>query len=464
MAQVRADSDASAEATAPEPDGPEERLHAICGRESAHGLKLLLKRAALFAANRALIHEALGAERRQTVFIPTTATRLADPTHRPPEILPVDHPAIPLPPSFIAAASALLRGFQWIPLAGQPSHRSASPLVRAVQAFFGAQAAERLADELPRWEQYDDLVLFPPHAFRTAGFAGLDAARRAAFFAAVAAEFGVSRVARKGLIERADVARHPRLEPLHGVFRHRLSPDGRPCSLADVFWTATRFPTPHGLLHYVWAPSETMYCRGNSPEKRRIAALANVAGTVVVDMCCGIGFFAFGYLLAGAARVVGCEISPWAVEGLRRGAVLNRVPYEIVDPEAELTPDLLDASPARLLIFPAENARGLPLYRHRASHVNLGLLPSSLDFLPQAVLALRPEGGWIHIHAELAVPAGPPGRQHAAEQWAQQPRQLVLRLGRQSARVVDIHWIKSIGPAREHIVVELEVGPSKTST
>ncbi|OAV89773.1 hypothetical protein PTTG_28552 [Puccinia triticina 1-1 BBBD Race 1] len=307
MAQVRADSDASAEATAPEPDGPEERLHAICGRESAHGLKLLLKRAALFAANRALIHEALGAERRQTVFIPTTATRLADPTHRPPEILPVDHPAIPLPPSFIAAASALLRGFQWIPLAGQPSHRSASPLVRAVQAFFGAQAAERLADELPRWEQYDDL-------------------------------------------------------------------------------------------------------------------------------------------------------------GLRRGAVLNRVPYEIVDPEAELTPDLLDASPARLLIFPAENARGLPLYRHRASHVNLGLLPSSLDFLPQAVLALRPEGGWIHIHAELAVPAGPPGRQHAAEQWAQQPRQLVLRLGRQSARVVDIHWIKSIGPAREHIVVELEVGPSKTST
>jgi tRNA G37 N-methylase Trm5 len=206
-----------------------------------------------------------------------------------------------------------------------------------------------------------------------------------------------------------------------------------------------------------------MYSRGNSPEKRRIAGLSNVAGSVVVDMCCGIGFFAFGYLLAGAAQVIGCEISAWAVEGLRRGAILNGVPYEIVDPKDELAADLLGSTSARLVIFPGKNELALPIYRHRATHVNLGLLPSSVEFLPQAVDALRPEGGWLHVHGELAVGGGPSGRQLGAKLWADELVQHVLSLGRQSAKTVDIHWIKSIGPAKEHVVVELEVGSNTIS-
>ncbi|KAH9444809.1 hypothetical protein MJO29_012934 [Puccinia striiformis f. sp. tritici] len=460
-----------------------EHLHAICDRQSVYELKLLLKRDSLFNPKRPLIitsSDEIAATDSQTRIakIPTKFTRLNPSLVEKTEIvLPIDHPSITIPSTFIESASGLLKGFQWISCSSYNNHheqvqrsskkyQSASPLIRVIESFLGHQADKDMIAELPKWELYDQFLLFQSNAFQTSSSSNklsrlLEGDRRAEFFAAVASEFKVTHVARKGLIDRNDVSRQPRLEPLHGIFDHKLSKDGQPSSFDQVFWTSTKFPTPQGVLKYVWAPSQTMYSRGNSPEKRRIACLDNVAGSIVVDMCCGIGFFAFGYLLAGAAKVIGCEISPWAVEGLRRGAILNKIPYEIIEP-GNLTTDLLDTTSSRLLIFPGRNELALPIYRNRATHVNLGLLPSSVEFLPQAVDALLPEGGWLHIHGELAVGGGPSGRLDGAQIWATQLVDHVLRLGRQSATVIGIHWIKSIGPAKEHLVVELQVGAQQS--
>ncbi|PLW25646.1 hypothetical protein PCANC_28142 [Puccinia coronata f. sp. avenae] len=452
-------------------------LHAVCARQSVYALKRLLKQHALFSGKRPLLSSPNSPPNHPVVMIPTTLTRQSDPDMDDPEpLLPATHPSIVLPHPFICAASHLVLGFQWIRDSDQSESarkcQPASPLLRVVRAVFGAQEASRVVDELPKWELYDDFLLFQCNAFQGPHFSRLlEGPRRGEFFGAVAAVFKVSHVARKGLIEREQVSRPPNLEPLHGEFRSKVASleDGTARSFTDVFWTSTRFPIDHAVIHYVWAPSETMYSRGNSPEKRRIAALNNVAGAVVVDMCCGIGFFAFGYLVAGAAKVVACEISPWAVEGLRRGAVLNGVTYEVLDPDRSdlrsCQPGWLDSNTsARLVIFPGPNERALPVYRHRATHVNLGLLPSSVQFLPQAVQALRPDqDGWLHIHGELAVAGGPAGRLQGADRWANQLIDQVVRLGRQSAKLVKIHWIKSVGPAKVHLVVELQVGPQQLS-
>ncbi|KAA1064938.1 hypothetical protein PGT21_019693 [Puccinia graminis f. sp. tritici] len=474
-----------------EEEEEEEVLYAICGRRSVYELKLVLKRASIFQPELPIIHDRrTGQTKIPTKLIrqPTKTTTMStgkEGTEEEARPVSVDDPALVglLPPTLISSARDLLAGFQWIipsssvsdhdspkRAPSRPLRASASPLQRVIQTFFAPQLTHTLLPQLPKWELYDDFLLFQPNAFLAPSFSALlpqdDPHIRATFFAAIAAEFRVSHVARKGLISRDDVSRQPRLDPLHGTFiRSMASTDARGSpSFEEVFWTGTRFPTAQGAIHYVWAPSETMYSRGNSPEKRRIAGLSNVAGSVVVDMCCGIGFFAFGYLLAGAAQVLGCEISPWAVEGLRRGAILNKVPYEIVDPNHDQLPtDLLDSTSARLVIFPGMNELALPIYRHRATHVNLGLLPSSVQFLPQAVQALRPQGGWLHVHGELAVGGGPSGRLLGAKLWADELVQLVLSLGRQSAKTVGIHWIKSIGPAKEHLVVELEVGTIKNN-
>ncbi|KAI9606846.1 hypothetical protein H4Q26_006385 [Puccinia striiformis f. sp. tritici PST-130] len=398
-----------------------EHLHAICDRQSVYELKLLLN------------------EIRSS--IPTTIDNnlelnpsLVEKTEI---VLPIDHPSITIPSTFIESASGLLKGFQWISL---------------IESFLGHQADKDMIAELPKWELYDQFLLFQSNAFQTSSSSNklsrlLEGDRRAEFFAAVASEFKVTHVARKGLIDRNDVSRQPRLEPLHGIFDHKLSKDGQPSSFDQVFWTSTKFPTPQGVLKYVWAPSQTMYSRGNSPEKRRIACLDNVPDQ--------------SWWICAVGLVIGCEISPWAVEGLRRGAILNKIPYEIIEP-GNLTTDLLDTTSSRLLIFPGRNELALPIYRNRATHVNLGLLPSSVEFLPQAVDALLPEGGWLHIHGELAVGGGPSGRLDGAQIWATQLVDHVLRLGRQSATVIGIHWIKSIGPAKEHLVVELQVGAQQS--
>lgn len=47
-------------------------------------------------------------------------------------------------------------------------------------------------------------------------------------------------------------------------------------------------------------------------------------GSCAVDLYCGIGYFTFSYLAAGAKTILGWDLNPWSMEGLRRGAVANK--------------------------------------------------------------------------------------------------------------------------------------------
>lgn len=412
------------------------RLHSVCLPQSTHQTKLILKGLNLYHRLQpiqtldSLIHIPLNLTTNNS----TNSSDLLSPHHHFPS-LPLSH-----------QLQSSLIGYRWLPVSVEPptrlKHLPVSPLLRALQRYFKAHLPSFLSSDLPSWESYDNFLLFQPGAFLsptwTQAISHLDWGK---LFEVIANEFHVTHLARKGYIHRSDPMRRPRLDGLYGDFGSDDDPQ-------KAFWTSTRFSTDLQHIHYVWSPSHTMYCRGNASEKRRISTLSNVKGQVVVDLFSGIGFFTFPYLVAGAHRVIACEMSQWAVEGLRRGAIANDFSYSIVSPEA--VPSSEDRN--RLWIVPGANEQSMDVYRGKASHVNLGLLPSSTEFLPQALVALRPEGGWLHVHGEA--------RRDDEADWTTKVLDQIKGLVKdREVSLVGLHRVKSMGPVLIHWVAQVFLGP-----
>ncbi|KAH9812592.1 S-adenosyl-L-methionine-dependent methyltransferase [Melampsora americana] len=418
------------------------RLHAVCLPQSVHSLKLILKHAKLYErhqpikSNDPLIQIPLN-------LIDTSSKSLT------PVLLPIDHPLVPpLPPTEVPLDQSSLLGYQWLPDPIDPptrlKHLSASPLIRALQRFHQNRISNEILTDLPTWEVYHDFLLFQPDAFLSKAYQDLikNDSDQVDLLKLISEEFQCNHIARKGYINRTDPKRHPHIEPLYGDFGQD--------EFDLTFWTNTRFSTDHGQLTYVWAPTQTMYCRGNAIEKRRIANLPNVMGRIVVDLFCGIGFFAFPYLLAGAQRVIGCEISSWAIEGLKRGAIANNFLTYVFESTEEIQLNH-ESENAKLWIVPYENEKAIEIYRGKATHVNLGLLPSSIEFLPQALLALKPEGGWLHIHGEA--------RRKEESSWVIKVLDLIRSNGEnRKIHLEGLHRVKSMGPVLIHWVAEVCIG------
>lgn len=340
-----------------------------------------------------------------------------------------------------------------------------------------------LLDFLPsRWEKYDDFVLFPRGAFSHETWARLDRSTFDEAMGRLAREFRVTRMAAKGAIVMDDPARSPRITPLFGTFRGGSGLD-------DVFWTSTAFTTPHGLIRYTWAPSETMYSRGNASEKLRIADLDTVNGATVVDLYCGIGYFTFGeyrlicatplafihlqspmtaYFLAGARKVIACDISPFAIEAISRGAKLNGVGCSRLD---NPSPGVTNPVPSpddrkELLLFHGDNASALPYYIGSATHVNMGLLPTCRASVSLALQALDPAlTGWLHFHEEVLVLGSAEDRREHGRQWAAEVVESVKRdehvCGRE-VRLEALHKVKQMAATVDHLVAQVRVSPRLT--
>ncbi len=203
---------------------------------------------------------------------------------------------------------------------------------------------------------------------------------------------------------------------LHGDFGPSLSPETVPTErdFEEAFWVRTK----QNGISQVWAPRYTMFSRGNVKEKARLLdfhrpdqslvsrqlAKDKIANDSAVDLYAGIGYFVFSYLKMGLRTVVGWELNPWSVEGLRRGAVANGWSVEIVRSNENL--DHVDGQIVVLLEDnrnAAERLRG-PL-RHKLGsirHVNCGLLPSSEDSWEMA-LEILDGVGWLHLHENVGV-------------------------------------------------------------
>ena len=125
------------------------------------------------------------------------------------------------------------------------------------------------------------------------------------------------------------------LTPLYGDFGSTPTPQTISNPTATDFANALWVTARQNGIWQTWAPLYTMFSRGNVREKARILNLPTLTtgldtASAAVDLYAGIGYFAFSYrkssqaLEKGIKQVLCWEINPWSVEGLRRGAEMNK--------------------------------------------------------------------------------------------------------------------------------------------
>lgn len=133
---------------------------------------------------------------------------------------------------------------------------------------------------------------------------------------------------------------------------------------------------PHDALspeEMDWAlnePSYWMFCwaSGLAQARRILAEPALVRGKSVLDFGAGSGVVAVAAALAGARRVVACDIDPVSLEATAANAVLNGVSLELAGDFFELTEefDLLFGAD---VLYDVANRSFLPAFLERAHEV-----------------------------------------------------------------------------------------------
>jgi tRNA G37 N-methylase Trm5 len=144
---------------------------------------------------------------------------------------------------------------------------------------------------------------------------------------------------------------------------------------------------------YVWYPLRSMFCRGNIPEKLRLASImqaqaanAESEAEVVLDLYAGIGYWSLVALRFGRVRhLYACDLNPWSLRAFRHGLHANRLDIQ------------------RVTCLLGDNAQFEGVVAHRCHRVFLGLLPDGLVGVDLALQALLPDTvGTLHIHRLVA--------------------------------------------------------------
>jgi len=230
-----------------------------------------------------------------------------------------------------------------------------------------------------------------------------------------------------------------------------------------------------------------MFSAGNVTEKARILTIPSVVeatrvgnddgrGWTAVDLFAGIGYFAFSYAKSGATKVLCWDLNPWSIEGLTKGAIMNKWGCRVFDFEAdgrldaeyEEEDEVLQAAlddKLKLLAFRETNEKairrieflgaGIPPIRH----VNCGTLPTIAEAWKTAARALDPRlGGWVHLHE--TVPQAE--IQQRGEHYCSLLLQYMYKLTRYKDEVIQVHLehievVKSIGPRLMHVVFDIAI-------
>ncbi len=172
-----------------------------------------------------------------------------------------------------------------------------------------------------------------------------------------------------------------------------------------------------------------------SGERLRIAKLIQPSETVV-NMFAGVGCFSI--LIAKrqpSAKVYSIDINPEAVKFMQENIAANGLAERVFP----LLGDAKDVLEAQL--------RGL------ADRVLMPLPEKALEYLPYAVLALKPEGGWIHCHCFEHAAKGEAPIEKATVQIEKRLKQVGVSFELPFARI-----IRPIGPNWHHIVVDVHAG------
>jgi tRNA wybutosine-synthesizing protein 2 len=341
-------------------------------------------------------------------------------------------------------------------------------------------AAEKLLSELPTgYMVYPPMLLLSSAAFTSTHW--LDLLSKAStedqrsLYSTICSTFRLTHLARNSPIplqlgmnspdttHNSNIMRSPvYLTPLHGDF-------GPPAPIlnptADEFKRTFWVTCKQNGIEQVWAPLHTMFSRGNVTEKARVLEMAKKTKQPysAVDLYAGIGYFTFSYAMAGASTVLGWEINPWSVEGMRRGAERNRWSVEVIKDY-----DGFEAGPSiqnkKLVVFQMDNSTASGFMTQlRASiapvkHVNCGLLPTSKGSWKTAIEVLDPvEEGWIHLHENFRLEDIPKrSKEVVAEIQSllnQTPSSNLVKA--REAKLEHVQRVKSYAPGIIHCVVDI---------
>ena len=293
-------------------------------------------------------------------------------------------------------------------------HRRLGEAVKTLLRGSGAGREEvaRMLTDLPTgWELHGDLVLLPKDAFSGEKWQAVGAE----LWGAVAGALAVLRVARKGEISGGE--RRPDVEML-------LGEDG---------WVTHR---EHGI-DYSFDVTKSMFSAGNLSERGRVGELS-CTGETVLDLYAGIGYWTLPLLIsAGASHVHACEWSEDSLHSLGHNLTANGVADCCTVHRGDNRVALAEGGSAASVLGCCDR-------------VMLGLLPNSEDGWPLALAALKPEGGWLHLHGN--APGGD------EEVWGDS---VVKELSEMDSRPVTVERlvkVKWYAPHVRHCVLDLSIG------
>jgi tRNA wybutosine-synthesizing protein 3 len=107
-------------------------------------------------------------------------------------------------------------------------------------------------------------------------------------------------------------------------------------------------------------------------------------GEIVIDAFAGIGYYSLPMLVRSKVKHLhACEINTNSIEGLIWGAKRNEVSQ-------------------RLTIHEGDNNITLANLKNTSDRCHLGILPSSERVWSLALECLKSQGGWLHIHMNVA--------------------------------------------------------------
>ena len=222
-------------------------------------------------------------------------------------------------------------------------------------------------------------------------------------------------------IDEENVFRSPTgLHMLYGDFGTASTAGEQPThdEFENAFWVSTK----QNGIHQIWSPRWTMFSRGNVKEKARLlnfkAARSGNRNTqdedteYAVDLYAGIGYFVFSYASLGM-KVIGWEINPWSVEGLRRGAKANNWSIKVVRGDDLMLPlEELMSGGEQIIVLQEDNQKAQERlaqvqdlgYSQNIRHVNGGFLPTSEPTWRKAWEVTRhSRESWLHLHENVAV-------------------------------------------------------------
>ena len=270
-----------------------------------------------------------------------------------------------------------------------PSQR----LMKDLETYLGKNNGDlSLLNSLPKkWEKHGDLIVLPTNSFEEwVDYFGHE------LWTIVAKSLGGQRLAIKGEISGPE--RRPNTKLL----------------LGESSWVTHR---EHGI-NYSFDVTKSMFSAGNLPERGRIGDF-DCSGETILDLYAGIGYYTLPLLVRGGAKHVhSCE---WSEDASHAGD--NRL--AVVD----------EGSAAEVL--------------GSCDRVMLGLLPSSENGWALALAALKPEGGWLHLHGNA-----PGGNEKV---WADSIVKQLSIMESRKLELVHLVKVKWYSPHIRHCVLDIHI-------